>query len=561
MKKYIYALLAIAATLSFASCNEDFKEENGLDPSILSDNTIAFSLKKIDTRSGDGSNIISINTYSLGEPIDGVHYILEETVTRLDDVYYTPETKGTPVYTENFANMFSAFYGVGFTESDTEHPVVSDGAFGHDKEYRWVRELTSNPFADNEELYFFLRSHDAPTGVSNLAYRVSGGRCFVDFHYEVPLNGSAQQDLLFTGRPITREQAKSDVPILFQHALTGVKFASAYDNEGDAKTYITKVEIPHALFRSADITLRSSYENGKWEDDPDVYSSSASGNMTVNSGQQLTSSEVFTLNFKESDLNTFETGGSFGTKGKYPDSFAAGGNENNLNDTDASKTFWLIQQRMNNNVVLDVTFHIVSGGKDSGPITRRIEIGKLQTNAVTWRAGELRTFTLKPEYLDVDITDKVSGFEKTDVVITNTGNVDAFIRAHITGNWFGMAGTEYSVAIGYKSRTSNEFVAPWKMSDGTFEDLPNTGWHYNSNDGFYYYESMVPAGATIPNNLFTKYSISGSNIPPEVWYVDSKNVRHQFSDVELVMEIPVQAIEAIAGKTYTEAWSEAGVTF
>lgn len=561
MRKIKNAFLVAAAMLSLAACNENFKE-NGKDSPVIEPNTIAFKLEKsgVETRSAGASNVISSQTFPIGELVEGVNFFLEETVTSLDDMYSAaPETKGTPVYTENFANMFSSFYGLAYSATGgtlSASPVIADGPFTNDSGL-WKRAIGSGLF-DSGSLYFYLRAPQSPTGVSNLAYSLNNnGRSVITFDYVNPLDATEQQDILFGARPVTKDEASEYVPILFHHVLTGVKFATANDNTGETKTFITKIEFPHALFRSAHFTVTSSWENGEWVDIQDVYTSASA--TSVSGGQQLKADEIYTLTLADGEVIDFEADGQFADKGKYADTFAAAGNMNNLNDANATKTFWFIPQQMNNNIVMDVTFHVVTGDKDSGPITRRIQLGSLLTNKVTWRAGELRTYTLKGELLDVDIEDKVSGFKKTDVVITNTGNVPAYIRAHITANWFGYAGDNYCVAVGYKSDTGYEFQHPWKMTDGSFENLPGAGW-VEESDGFYYYTQPVPPGQAVPSPLFTEYSISGSNVPPTVYYTDSKNDRFPFTNVELVMNIPVQAIDAKENQSYRQAWRAAGAS-
>ena len=561
MNNYTLSWMALAAVLSLVSCVQDAADKGKGD---YDRNTLAFTLaSRLETRSA--SETLPRNTLSipLGDPVDGHQVYLEETVTTLDGpVSEAPETRGTPVYTENFAAMFNSFSGIGYAASGTSlTPVVSEGAFVRDED-RWVRNLPSDPFVDHDELFFFFHAPAAMPGVSNLAYSINANsRCIIDFDYTVPLSATEQQDLLFSGRPVPKAEARK-ADILFHHALTAVKFATANDNsDTKAQTYISKVEFPNALFRSAHFKITTSWEDGKWKDDPDIYSSASA--TSVSSGVQLKADEVFTVTFEEEDIVNYENGGSFASKGKYADSFAAAGNVKNLNDRDATKTFWLIPQRMNNNIVMDITFHVISAGRDSGPITRRVEIGKLLTNSVTWRAGELRTYTLKAELVDVDITDKVEGLVKKDVVITNTGNVNSFIRAHIVANWFGYAGSEYSAAVGYADETADVFLPAWKMSGtsgdnfgGIFDNLPGDGW-VRGSDGFFYYTQPVPPGHDVPSPLFTKYSISGSNIPPRVWYLDPSNHRQEYTDVELVMDIPVQAIEAEEGQSYRNAWNAA----
>ena len=561
MDNYSNFWIALAVVLSLTSCVRDATDSGKVD---YDQNTLAFVLaSRIETRSTSGNVPGKALSIPLGDPVDGLQLFLEETVTTLDgSVSEAPETRGTPVYSENFAAMFSSFLGAGYAASGTSlTPVVDEGPFVKD-EGKWVRKFTTDPFGSNEDLFFFFHAPAVMPGVSNLAYSInSNSRCIIDFDYTVPLSATDQQDLLFSGRPIPKTEARK-ADILFHHALTAVKFATDNDNsDPKAKTYISKVEFPNALFRSAHFSITTSWEDGKWKDDPEIYSSASA--VSVSGGVQLKADEIFSVTFEEEDIVDFADGGSFENKGKYADSFAAAGNVKNLNDKDATKTFWLIPQRMNPNIVMDITFHVISAGRDSGPITRRVEIGRILTNSVTWRAGELRTYTLRADMVDVDITDTVEGFVKKDVVITNTGNVKSFIRAHIVANWFGYAGNEYSAAAGYADETADVFLPAWKMSGtsgdnfgGVFEDLPGDGW-VRGSDGFFYYTQPVLPGHDVPSPLFTKYSISGSNIPPRVWYLDPSNQRQAFTDVELVMEIPVQAIEAKDGQSYQNAWNAA----
>ncbi len=574
MRNFLFALPALAAALALSSCNTDFREHDPT-PKVIDSNTLAFTLKENGPETRSGSDVLTAVTgvtIPLGEPVGGYGLFLEETVTTLGTACMDPETKGTPVYTENFSEMFDGkFYGLAYSAPGgtlSETPAIPDGAFENDGD-AWVRKFASDPFGDNDELYFFMRAPETMTGMGAPLYSLDDdGKTVVEFDYTVPLNAADQQDILFTGRPVTKSEAGEEIPVLFHHALTGVKFATDNDNSGGAKTYITKIEFPQALFRSAHIKVTSSLENGRRVDDPDTHSSSSTGVVVVDNPRQLSDDEVFTLELEESDIVDFEPGGKFENKGGYAGSFAAAGNESNLNDADATKTFWFIPQQMDADVVMDVTFHVVSGGKDSGPVTRRIEFGKALTNSVFWKAGEIRTYTLKAGLMDVDIEDRVSGFEKTDVVISNTGNIDSFIRAHIVANWYGNAGGDYGIALGYRSGTGSGFVPAWKMDDtltgdnygGVFTGLPGADWEYK--DGFFYYTKRVPAGHSIPSALFSRYVLdtSQAGVPPDIYYLDRKAGKRPFTDLELVMEIPVQAVDARDYTDYRDAWGAAGVT-
>ncbi len=59
--------------------------------------------------------------------------------------------------------------------------------------------------------------------------------------------------------------------------------------------------------------------------------------------------------------------------------------------------------------------------------------------------------------------------------------------------------------------------------------------------------------------MFDTYRLDTDLHPaPAIYYLQG-SIR-PFTNVSLVMEIPVQAVEAPAGKTYIEAWADAGVT-
>lgn len=564
MKKILLAFPTVAAMLLSASCDEGSREENGPATILQDPNTLVFSLKNgvPETRSETAPCTHARGvTIPLDSPVEGYELFLEESITASGAAFGAQETKGTPIYTENFIEMSGGkFYGLAFPASEgtlSAAPAIPDGPFLNDGDI-WIRKFASNPFGANDALYFFMRAQENVEGMSGLRYTLSDGGGVIEFDYTVPLDATDQQDILFASRHVTKAESKSEIPILFHHALTGIKFATDNDNSADVSTYITRVEFPEALFKSAHFRIVSAWESGQWVDD-------------VSGGVELDGGEAFNVSLDDDDIVDFEAGGSFANKGRYADSFAAAGNRRNLNDADASKTFWLIPQQMNDDVVMDVTFHVISGGKDSGPVTRRIELGKALTGNAFWRAGEIRTYTLKAGLMDVDIEDKVRGFEKTDVVITNTGNLDSFIRAHIVANWYGNAGNYYGLAVGYRSATADEFVPAWRMNasmtgdnfGGVFSGLPGNDWVYNENDCFFYYRNVVPAGQSIPDPLFIKYALDTnlSGVPPAVYYFDRKAGKQPYTDIELVMEIPVQAIEAEEGRTFRQAWEALGVSF
>ena len=123
------------------------------------------------------------------------------------------------------------------------------------------------------------------------------------------------------------------------------------------------------------------------------------------------------------------------------------------------------------------------------------------------------TNTFGPAYVTVKVEDEVDGLVKKNVVITNTGNVDAYIRAAIVGYWCNEAG---------------EIVAAWDPEqDGTFNNsLPGNNW--TKSGDYYYYTDPVAPGQPTPYALFDTYTVG---TPP-------------VEGAHLVMNILVQAVQA-----------------
>lgn len=130
-----------------------------------------------------------------------------------------------------------------------------------------------------------------------------------------------------------------------------------------------------------------------------------------------------------------------------------------------------------------------------------------QTNAVT------NTFT--PGKVTVSVSDTVTGNEKKDVQITNTGNTTAYIRVAVVANWV----------------KDGKVVAPWNDEDG-LNILPT--W-VKGNDGYYYYKSPVAAGVSV--KLLDSYTADGG---PE--------------GAHLEMTIVAQGIQSVPVSVVHDAW-------
>lgn len=577
-KHLIFAALAAIGTLIISSC----EREKDIEIPTLNTKEVSLVLSGVATRS-EADAPAQRYVYSLGEIEEGVPLALEEVVTEMGDlVDDVAETRGTPVYTQNVLDVHGdTFSGEIWGASGK---VADDGpfkVFALSSKNCWRREIGFDPWEKaGGPVTFFLRMPAVQPGVSYLAYDYREG--YIAFNYETPAKASDQQDILFATRNIDKETyiqeyKNGGANVLFRHALTGVKFAIG-NNTTDAgnrrpndeiQTFITKVEIVglkdkgHAKFVPTGTETTT--------DDKDEHTSAGSFTWT-DSSLNPTRTTVYSQTYGEDDIQDFAKGDDVNA----PDSFYEGGANRNLNKKDASLTFWFIPQDITEDLVITVTVKVWHGGATaadgemSTEKTLKLKLGELiKDNAKnkTWKAGQLRTFTLKPNLVNVDIHDKVTGFEKTDVEIKNTGNVDAYIRALIVANWYGtnVDSNEEGPAFGYVDDAGSAFLTPWALNNeltgdnyhGVFEELPGSGWHF-ATDGYFYYENAVAPGEVISPKLFKKYSLNTTTYPiPQIWYLSNAGLK-EFQDVHMVMEIPVQAIEAKASYSdYKAAWNDA----
>lgn len=130
----------------------------------------------------------------------------------------------------------------------------------------------------------------------------------------------------------------------------------------------------------------------------------------------------------------------------------------------------------------------------------------------------INTFT--PSKVGVEIEDTVDGNVKSNVVITNTGTTNAYIRARIVGSWVNDAGIT---------------VQAWNpTADGEFKGLPGKGWVARGD--YYYYTLPVAPGDPTATPLFTSYE-----------------VKKTVDGAHLVLDILVQAIQSEGGAAQA-AW-------
>jgi hypothetical protein len=640
MKKIRIAFTILAGSLFIlAGCQQE--QENDIDFSKPGSDEIVFSSSSTKTRAAMSEPQSVTTTIDLGKEGKELGIVLEETVTKLNGIKSSEViTRGTPSYTENVGTLYKAFNAVVLDKNDAQE--FADGPFTY-SDGKWTRRFYQDPWkkVGTDPLYFYMRmpvsmtetvapaaegegsdegeeGEEVTNGVSNLTYGLKNNKPTISFNYSSRPTASDQEDILFAARSLTKEQYETALnnktypDVLFHHALTGVKFANYFDNpDNNTKTVITKITI-EGLYDSGSCVITPREETDGYVDDPTEDYSSGDGSTVVWSKTTRTGavmSEEYDAEYAEYNATLL------------PEAFTGSNTGNNLNDNNATKTFWVIPQAMDDKVKVTVEFNLVYvQDREPKKCKLTLNLGQLlKEKSINWKAGELRTYTLKPNIVDVDITDKMDTdkFIKSDVVIENTGNVDQYVRVYMIGNWVGKRQIDdgkyndyESILMGYTSDekdatgayASNIEVARWNDKDFTYIDmaagtkkydkwtsplaeydyipygefvgLPEKGTssapgreinNWIRHDKFYYYTEPIGPGARVPNSdpLFESYEIGPS---PKFYIADNTGVRRLAKDVHFVMDLAVQAIAVPEGSDgnplpYDEAWAQAlGVT-
>lgn len=572
MKK-VFIAMAILAAAVFSSCNREIDIDNGYVPLK---NGLAFYLQGVATTKSAETNPV-VKVYDL-ENVNGV--VLEESVVSLDENwFYAPATKGTPAYTENVADLYGSFNAVAYKEGTTT--LALDDAEFIENNGMWEHSYDIiDPFA-NGALHFFMRMPAATIDAqgSNFDYKANGN---IEFDYESPATASEQKDILFTSRSLSKEEytPKTGAPLLFHHALTGVKFRvkNSDDEIEDMDIVITKVEFD-GFQTSGHCTIVPDKEDN-YKDNTSNYSSATAVTWSTTELEGKTSiniSEEFDGMIDYSSETT-----------SLPDHFYAKDGDNNLNDASASKTFWIIPQKLTTGKTITIHFEM-NGIKEQYFV---LDVDKLKSD-VEWKAGQLRTYTFKLNEVNVKIDDTVtikgdendaySASVKNNVTITNTGNTDAFIRAAVVGQWWskkqGSDQDKPEVVFGFTDAVGRlDVVESWyedqfvstatPAKHGTFVGLPGykgapafkpdaegseDGWVL-CKDNYYYYTKPVAANGTT-TALFDSYTLGTPPTPTyggQVW---------TYKDIYFTLEIATQAISANnldgSHKVWDAAWEEA----
>ena len=576
MKK-VFFIAAIAA-IALTSCQREKNFKDG----TADAKEVAFAIQGGGTRSAETVAPVQEGVSIPIGKVDNFNLFLEETVVDLNAI--GAETRGTPVYTENLGYLYKDQLGVyaesaGGVDATYSHLDENKNATGATTGWTYQHRYSENIWPDENtpvQFYLYMPTDMKAHGVSSMTYNNG----VATIQYTSPATAAAQEDIIFGGIQMNHKTylgkyaADGGAKVTLYHALTGVKFAIKNTTAELAKIQINKISFI-GLKNTGTLTFTS----------PSTLAWSNLGvttvETTVGEGDETTTVDVpntIYQTFAAGDLVTYNA--TTHADNKFPDEFFAGGTSQNLNKADASYTFWLIPQQIDNTSTAVLKIEYTISGKNE-----YMEIPFDLLHASNWQAGQLRTYVFKLDEVNVKIADTVnipdsaipengfSGAKKTDVTITNTGNTKAFIRAAIVGQWldknnnpvFGFT-DEINQLYVVQSWYEDQFVNG-EYSHGQFVGLPGYGAgksFYTPNpdhdwqlcdDDYYYYTKVVNPGDATGTALFTSYETKiapAAAIAGEV--MDTEQMHFE-------LEIATQAISAVkldgTEYTWTEAWYRA----
>lgn len=568
MKK-IYITLAVLATAALSSC----VQEKSFEGHVLEKGEVSFVLRAgAPTKASDMDRSVQKGvTVKIGE-IGGQTAYLEETITDLS--FIAPMTKGTPAFTENVGTLYENQLAVHTDYSDFVDATFETQGFENGG-WRYFHRYENVPWPSNA-VGFYMHM---PAGAVDIPAEGYSGSS-ISFGYTSPTTAEAQEDLLFSYVSITEAEHNAQVgaggyPVTFYHALTAVKFAI-----GNSATELSSkgISIDEVKFTGLVNTGTCSI------------SFPAEGEPSVTWTASATTGNVISQDF--SDVESLVEFNATNNPDFGSEFFANNASDKqNVNKTDASYTFWLIPQSFpsTSDAVLRISYTI-NNHNEYLDITLKDIIKTSNGTPIKWEAGQLRTFTVKLDEVNVKITDEVSisgnvdnGFQnstKSNVRIQNTGDTDVFIRAAIVGQWldsdnnpvFGFTDNVNNLYI-VESWYEDQFVKTEAGTHGVFVGLPGykgaatfkadggsdatAGWQL-CTDGYYYYTKIVAPEAYTGSNLFTSYTTTVVPSTIIAGEVISSSAMH------FVLEVSTQAITAVKmdgheGSRYTwkQAWKNA----
>ena len=582
--------MAVIAAAMLSSCEKE-KDFGGLTP--LGKNDIAFTIQNAATRSMQAVSETSVQTgisIPMGNDGHGNSFYLEESIEELNPA---PATKGAPAYTENLGSVYTTM-GVyadgdfGDASFETMDSDMYDNPNGGKGWRYWHNYGTASPWPDETTpVDFFLRMPAADAGVQgDIAYDTTAKTFELD--YKSPLVATEQNDFILAYTSLSKEDhdgyLPKGAPVMMYHALTGVKFRTGHPNQKTTHTIIKSVKFK-GLKATGHLVAKANSDNSITM----TWSNVATTGLEFT--QEFTNPKYEFTKDGAGNVTVTSSDGSYSYTADdgFGASWTSAAADKNLNVADGSMTFWFIPQQLTGSVELEVTFCVKTPDTPDGTdITHTISFGDSTRKKISededgnvtygeypiWKAGQLRTYTLMPLDVDVDIFDELNGWTKENLHVTNTGNVDEYVRMMLVGNWYDGDG---NILVGYVTDGSSEhtdaenaeMVVPWyREADeykGGFDETflngrPNAAKGNKCIYGtgsYFYYPDVIGAGDKLSQTdaLFQSYTLDDIEIPTIYLPSATSNVRQPAQGVHLVMEVVVQAISSInpeTGKPFAE---------
>lgn len=165
-----------------------------------------------------------------------------------------------------------------------------------------------------------------------------------------------------------------------------------------------------------------------------------------------------------------------------------------------------------------------------------IAIGSTVAFLATRTAAKKNTFT--PSKVSSQVTEHFDGTTKSDVAVTNTGDVDAYLRATVNITWRKDQNTADQTVTAKVPKEGDDYTITYS----------GTGWA-KGTDGYWYYLTPVAPGKSTDKLIESCKQLDGADVP---------------TGYHLSVEIIASAIQSVPAKAVGEAWgvtiTENGVT-
>lgn len=141
-----------------------------------------------------------------------------------------------------------------------------------------------------------------------------------------------------------------------------------------------------------------------------------------------------------------------------------------------------------------------------------------------------------PAKVDCSVNEVFDGTEKSGITVTNTGNVDAYIRVRLVFHWEDSKGN----------------VVGWNMDPPNF-NIDTNKWKLDSDDGYTYYYVTPVAPGKATENLLT----SSIKMEPKV-IVEERTEGNQTIEIKYfyypVVEVLAEAVQSNPDSAVKTAW-------